>query len=230
VDFLKTQLDIHPKSLMTLGTCPCGIATYDFWDLNHLELCPLEGKNFHVVYDKVDNTDTWKVTYQIGDGSVNRKNSYWVIPQMGLSMIRFESEQSFSNGHRAAIHYTLKPKQYHDVWFPAEIYYQLEENGKITDEEIQIIEEAVFNQSVDDKDFALERLEIPQGKEVAVNGKFLKYWDGEKLSDYPSYPLPENDTITTQRRWKVFFIGNAILLLLIALHFYRRYLRFRNQQ
>ncbi|MDR1384808.1 MAG: hypothetical protein LBJ67_13320 [Planctomycetaceae bacterium] len=200
VNFLKSHNDVPPTSLMALGTCPCGISTYDSLDLNHLELCPLEGRNFQIVYDKANNMDTWKVTYQIGDELANRKNSYWVIPQMGYSMIRFESEQSYSNGDTIAIHYTLQAKQFNNIWFPKEIHYQLEENGKITHEEIQTINEAKFNQSLDDKEFALEKLEIPQGTEVAVNGKLLKYWNGEKLSDYPSYPLPKNDKMTTQRR------------------------------
>jgi hypothetical protein len=217
-------------SPMLLGTSPVGIYAYEELDFNHRDLCPPQGENFYVVYDKINHIETWKVTYQIHHEKLDLKNSYWVVPQMGYSVIRFESEKSFSNGHKAVIHYTLKPKQYDDVWFPAEMHYQLEENGKITDEEIQTIEEAMFSQSIDNKSFALENLEIPQGTEVVVNGKFLKYWDGTKLSDFPSSPLPHKDQMTTQRRWKIFFIGNTILLLLLALHFYRRYLRIRNQQ
>ncbi|MDR1384306.1 MAG: hypothetical protein LBJ67_10775 [Planctomycetaceae bacterium] len=228
----KTMInDFRPlHTPMTVGTFPGGIFSYEDLDLNHSGLYPPAGKDFQVAYDKLGDIDAWKVTYRIVIENGEFKNTYWVVPQMGFSLIRFDTNKLYSNGDTVVIHYALKAKQYNSVWFPMEMHYQVIENGQITHEEVQTIEEAFFNQLIEDQDFALEGLEIPQGTEIVVNGKSLKYWNGKKLSDFPSYPLPENDKITTQRRWKMFFIGNTILLSLIALNFYRRYLRFRNQQ
>ena len=192
------------------------IAPYDVSNL-----CPANVSSFNVEKDILEGIPVWKISFSLP--SRNHLCNFWVDPERGHNLVRLFSRFTGSRGSNATFEYNVKLKKFGNKWFPSTIRcIQREDSVIVIDEHIEV--KAEFG-NVTDKMFTLAGLDIPLGRKFfGENDKGMTavcYWDGNSISqDFTNADFLQ---LNTSRRNGVIFV-NALLLALIALHFFRKFL------
>lgn len=120
----------------------------------------------------------------------------------------WEGEQAYAR----SIDVALKSYGPTGVWYPEEVIFKIETGGKLAVEEVVSIEEAVFNENLENQ-FSLAGLGLAEGRLVAV-GRELKVWDGSRLVDKLHFT---SATTAKGRKRSIFFSMFAFFLLCCVL-------------
>ena len=185
------------------------------------DLYPARGEDFNVSIDMLDGEKLYKISYRINEGNI--LSSYWINPQKGYNLVRSESEsQSHNRYYSYDVTLDKLPASRGEIWFPRQIVYKHTIKNNILEE--RIIFDSVAFDVQDEKPFTLADLKIPVGYRVEYFSEGARYWDGKELVDQITFPI-EPVSITSR---KVFWIVNAVLLILLAFHFLYKFFRHRN--
>ncbi len=161
-----------------------------------------------VFEDTLFGTKCWRVdvtTQETGGG----KGSYWICPEMGHNMVRGVVTSNFRS-QSLVDSIDCKLREYGDsrIWFPEEVRFRRQVDGKTVMSETLTVTTARLNVHVDEKEFTLAAFGLPKGLEVLENPpnpSGSRLWDGEKLIKYSSDSRGIGATgaavIQPDRRW-----------------------------
>jgi len=68
-----------------------------------------------------------------------------------------------------------------ELWYPSEVVLRFTHEGKVREEQIVTVEDAVFGERMPDETFTLAGLGLAKGRQVLSGVKFL-VWDGNRLA------------------------------------------------
>ena len=190
--------------LNTLDIIPVTSFNYDtllYW------FYPSKAANFEVHVDEAGGEKLYKITYQFNDGEI--LNSYWLNPQKGYNLVRFES----STGEWSYIVTLGKfPSKKGDVWFPKETVFR---HGDFLEE--RIVMDSVAFDVQDETPFTLAGLGIPVGYCVYDSNGERKYWDGKGLVDRINFDIDPVSVASRKTFWIVNGVGCAFIALWILI-------------
>ena len=176
-----------------------------------------KGEGFSVNIDLSDGERLYKVSYQIDKGVI--LNSYWINPQKGYNLVRWESESKALDRYSV---YTITLGKFSarggEIWFPQLILYKYRMKNDISEEKI-VVDSVAFDVQ-DEIPFTLAGLDIPVGYRIDYHGE-KKYWDGKELVDKIPYVF---EPVSVKDR-KIFWIVNGIGFALIALAILYRWIK-----
>jgi hypothetical protein len=124
----------------------------------------------------------WKVRYRIPRAARPGFGEYWLAPRKGNMPVYIEVSGGEGNqATKQSVKVTLRQYGPNRIWFPEQVVFRYFQGATVTEEEIDSVEEAVFDERVPDRIFAVEGLTLPKGRVVSVDGD-LMIWNGERLS------------------------------------------------
>jgi hypothetical protein len=167
-------------------------------------------KDLRMEKDVLNGESVWKVTYKLV-AAYEQEVRFWISPRQGYGMLRFESDRDFGS-YRRTFKLLVDLSQYEQggVWYPKKVVYQETKDGKLEEEEIASVEEAVFSREIPDETYSIAALNLSSDREFTVDGRSM-VWNGAKLvPSAPDWNITGPPTVQW-RTWVPFVCGAAVL-------------------
>jgi hypothetical protein len=220
---IEKETDIKQKlsefrDLLILGFSSSGLALHapidDF-------VCSPERKNLRMTDDILNGIPCKRVSFEYI--RTNAKADYWIVPEMGYSIIRLACKTGDGTGEEET-NLQLKKDEPSGIWFPASSKWERFENKELTDSEELQIEVVSFNKKLDHFYFTPSTMNVPAGAVVIIPplSAYQNYfWDGEKVVDESGTEFVGDLGISTNkissRRFYLFLSGCGFIVIGIIL-------------
>ncbi len=161
----------------------------------------------------------WKVRYRIPRTGRPATGEYWLAPKKGGMPVYIEvSGGEGKESTKQSVEVKLRRYGSKGTWFPEQVVFRYFQGGKVVDEEVDLVKEAVFDEAVSERIFRVEGLGLPKGRVVSVDGE-LMIWTGERLRPkiHGQDDVIEEQNGTSGKAYRI-WIGalNAIVLGCVA--------------
>jgi hypothetical protein len=108
-----------------IGIEPCGFWTLSTKGFDSDTLYAGVASGFTVTSDSLNRTNTWKVSYRVEKANID--THYWIAPEKGYSLLRYESHQLCPDGSTTHFEFWTSPQQYgkSKIWYTSEYYFHI---------------------------------------------------------------------------------------------------------
>jgi hypothetical protein len=212
------------RDLLILGFSSSGFALHSAIDAF---VCSPERKNIRMTDDILNGIPCKKVSFE--HIRSNAKADYWIVPEMGYSIIRLACKTGDGTGEEET-NLQLKKDEASGIWFPSFSKWERFMNKELTDSEELQIEVVSFNKKLDHSYFTPSTMNIPVGT-VAIIDPLSAYqnyfWDGEKVTDESGTELVDSWDMTSNtfsRRFHLFLsaCGFIMIGMILLLKYFNR--------
>ena len=188
-------------------------------------LAPTDRTNTCVERQELGGLETWRVQYDRGDGARIRM---WIAPSQDYSVVRAAEEFDYDVGNLVST-IECENRKYGSpgVWFPHQVRYERFINEEWYYEVVLTVQQARFNQPVDEEVFTLTGMDIPEGTPVVdLPGpcKVRTIWDGRNIVPVRvGSPLPDLDAEGPEGEvpWRLLMSPVALALVALLAFFVR---------
>lgn len=161
-----------------------------------------------------------KISYSLNGAEVR----YWIVPDLGYSVIRTEAETRSGESTliRSENDIVLERDEKTGIWFPVSVDYRMWRNDEVTKKESVQVEVRSLNQPLSSRSFGLADLDLPVGCRVyripeSADANFI--WDGKEIVREARESLEER-----KPRQPILVLGGGFLTMVCLVCLWRYFL------
>jgi len=156
--------------------------------------------------------------------------SLWYSVPEGGNVRRIESEQVIGKIlNKWELSTDLSLLKQPGGWFPKRLHFRRFEGSDLVDEQAMEVKFVDFDSPVEESSFDISTLGIPEGAKVIEDFRAKTYSGGRLVNDVSSGDLTKAPLRPRSKSNGIYLAVSAILLLVIAVIAFARYLRARTR-
>jgi hypothetical protein len=180
-------------------------------------------EKFRVEVRELDGKAIWKVSFRFSSADEHAAHGeYWLSPGEGWQPVHIAIHMGEGDTQMArSITSELSEYGPLGLWYPKKVVFRLSRGSTITNEEIVEVKDAAFGSDVPEQTFALQGLNLPDGKVIRFDGGELGVWDGQRVvrsGERRERPISD----VPRLRERVLLLAAAVGLALLGAHLWRR--------